>query len=127
VLAYAGREPVGWCAVAPRSEYAGLARSRVLQPLDDKPVWSVTCFFVARGYRRRGVTVGLLGAAAQLAASRGGKWLEGYPVDPRRDSPDPWVFTGLAEAFRRAKFKEVARRSPTRPIMRRALRRAPAR
>lgn len=48
VLAYAGREPVGWCAVAPREAYPVLARSRILQPVDDRPVWSVTCLFVAR-------------------------------------------------------------------------------
>jgi GNAT superfamily N-acetyltransferase len=115
---------VGWCAVAPRAAYGGLARSRVLKPVDEEPVWSVTCFYVARDHRRRGITVGLLGAAAELAAKRGAKLIEGYPVEPKGgESPDAWVYTGLAGAFRKAGFREVARRSPTRPIMRRALRR----
>jgi len=122
ILAYAGGEPVGWCAVAPREAYGGLERSRVLAPVDERPVWSVTCFFVAREHRRRGVTVGLLEAAAKHAAMRGAKLLEGYPTESKGDSPAAWVFTGLAGAFRKAKFREVARRSPTRPIMRRALR-----
>src|SRR5688500_16584084 len=42
VLAYAGKEPVGWCAVAPRVDFISLARSRVLKPIDEKPVWSIT-------------------------------------------------------------------------------------
>jgi GNAT superfamily N-acetyltransferase len=126
VLAYLGSKAVGWCAVAPREAYGGLSRSRVLKPVDDEPVWSVTCFYVAREHRRRGITVGLLGAAAKLAASRGARRIEGYPVEPRRgESPDAWVYTGLVGAFRKAGFQEVARRSATRPIMRRALRRGP--
>jgi hypothetical protein len=68
------------------------------------------------------VTVKLLEAAAKHARARGAECLEGYPVDPRKDTvPDVWVFTGLAGAFRKAGFVEVARRSETRPIMRREL------
>lgn len=122
LIAYAGQDPVGWIAVAPRGDYPGLDRSRTLKPVDERPVWSVTCFFTARAHRRRGVTVKLLEAAARHARARGADCLEGYPVEPRKDSvPDPWVFTGLAGAFRKAGFVEVARRSETRPIMRREL------
>ncbi|HET9940368.1 MAG TPA: GNAT family N-acetyltransferase [Candidatus Eisenbacteria bacterium] len=126
LIAYSGKEPVGWIAVAPRAAYPGLDRSRTLKPVDERPVWSVTCFFTAREHRRRGVTVKLLEAAAKHARSRGADCLEGYPVEPRKDSvPDVWVFTGLAGAFRKAGFVEVARRSETRPIMRRELRAKP--
>ena len=123
LLAYSGREAVGWVAIAPREAYPGLERSRILKPLDAKPVWSVTCFFVARAHRRQGVTVELLKAAAKHARGRGAKILEGYPSEPGSGTvADAWVFTGLAGAFRRAGFKEVARPSAKRPIMRRALR-----
>src|SRR5262245_20316587 len=54
LLAYVEGEPVGWCAIAPREAYPVLARSRVLKPVDGAAVWSVSCFFVARGYRKRG-------------------------------------------------------------------------
>ena len=114
-------EPAGWCAVAPRDEYVRLANSRVLKPVDEQPVWSITCFFVARAFRRRGLTVALLEAAAKFARKQGAKILEGYPTDPRKDQPDAIVFTGLASAFRHAGFEEVARRSPSRPILRRTL------
>src|SRR6185369_1198949 len=48
LLAYAGEEPVGWCAIAPRECYPALERSRVLRRIDDRPVWSVTCLFVKK-------------------------------------------------------------------------------
>jgi GNAT superfamily N-acetyltransferase len=119
ILAYANGRPVGWCAVAPREHYALLERSRTLARVDDKPVWSVTCVFVTRPFRRTGVSVQLLGAAANHARSRGASIVEGYPVEPRTDSmPDAFAWTGLVSAFRQAGFREVARRSATRPIMR---------
>ncbi len=122
VLAYAGGEPVGWCAVEPREAYSALSRSRTLAPVDDRPVWSVPCFFVARTWRGRGVVAALLEAAARHARRRGGRILEAYPVDPRGEMADAWMYTGAASTFRRAGFEEVARRSRTRPIVRRRLR-----
>jgi GNAT superfamily N-acetyltransferase len=118
VLAYADNEPIGWCALAPRATYPRLATSRILKPVDEQPVWSVTCFFVAREFRRRGVTVELLKAAVKFAQAHGAAIVEGYPVDAPRGQPDVFVYTGLVSAFRRAGFKEVARRSATRPVMR---------
>jgi GNAT superfamily N-acetyltransferase len=123
VIAYDGPDPVGWCTVAPREEFVRLAAARTLRPIDDTLVWSVTCFFVARTHRRRGVTVALLNGAAAFAARNGAKMLEGYPVEPRKGSlPDAFAWTGLPGAFQKAGFGEVARPSPSRPIMRRALR-----
>lgn len=122
LIAYFDGRPAGWIALAPREAYPRLERSRHFKPLDDRPVWSVTCFFVAREFRRRGLTVRLLKAAADHARRRGATMLEGYPVEPGKGRmADAWVFTGLASAFLRAGFREVARPSRTRPIMRRAL------
>lgn len=119
LLAYADGRPVGWVSLAPREDYPPLSRSRALQPVDDRPVWSVVCFFVVRPFRRRGLTVRLLEAAAEFARQRGAILLEGYPVEPRKAAiPDASAYMGLPSAYRQAGFKEVARRSPTRPIMR---------
>jgi GNAT superfamily N-acetyltransferase len=119
LLAYRGGMPVGWCAVAPRETYPRLERSRILKRVDAEPVWSVVCFFVARPFRRRGVTVQLLKAAVAYAKAHGARIVEGYPVEPKRTRmPDPFVYTGLAPAFRKAGFVEVLGRSETRPIMR---------
>ncbi|MDI6769215.1 MAG: GNAT family N-acetyltransferase [Anaerolineales bacterium] len=112
--------PAGWCAVEPREAYPVLARSRILAPLDETPVWSVTCFFVDRRYRRQGLTVALLRAVVDYVKEQGGKIVEGYPVEPRpgqKTSP-VFIYTGMASAFRQAGFVGVARRSETRPIMR---------
>jgi GNAT superfamily N-acetyltransferase len=120
VLAYVDGEPVGWCAVAPRQEYVSLGRSRVLAKVDDQPVWSISCLFIARPYRRRGVSVRLIEAAVELARARGAQVVEGYPVEPYSPSmPATFAWTGLVTAFRKAGFTEVLRRSPGRPIMRR--------
>jgi GNAT superfamily N-acetyltransferase len=119
LLGYLGGEPVGWCAVASREEYPALARSRVLQPVDDKPVWSVSCLFVRKDQRRKGLSVQLLRAAVEHVKAEGGTVVEGYPVEPKKDEvPAAFAWTGLASAFRAAGFREVARRSDTRPIMR---------
>lgn len=119
ILAYAQGQPVGWCAVAPREVYSFWERSRVLGRVDDQPVWSITCLFVARPFRRAGVSVALLKAAVAHAEEQGATIVEGYPVEPRKDKmPDAFAWTGLASAFRHAGFREVARRSTTRPIMR---------
>ena len=119
ILAYSDGEPVGWCSIAPREEFTTLSRSRVLKPVDDQPVWSVVCFFVARGQRHKGLTVQLLKAAVEYARANGARIIEGYPVEPKEGkSPDVFVYTGLFSAFKQAGFSEVLRRSETRPIMR---------
>jgi GNAT superfamily N-acetyltransferase len=118
ILAYDKGEPVAWCSVAPRESFPAFDRSRILKPVDDQPVWSVACLFVDKKHRRQGVSVKLLKAAIDFVGKRGGRVIEGYPVDPKRGQPDAFVWTGLASAFIKAGFKEVERRSETRPIMR---------
>ncbi len=119
LLAYAGTQAVGWIAVEPRTEYPRLARSRVLKPVDDQRVWSITCFFTHREFRGKGVTVALLTGAVEYVRKRRGRILEGYPIEPKASTlPAAFAYTGLASAFRQAGFQEVARRSETRPIFR---------
>jgi GNAT superfamily N-acetyltransferase len=123
ILAYAGGEPVGWCAAAPRERYVRLGRSRILKPVDDQPVWSVVCFFVHKEWRGKGIQTRLLEAVKKFAGDRGCRTLEGYPSEPKKGRmPEAFAYHGLASAFQRAGFKECARRSETRPIMRCALR-----
>jgi GNAT superfamily N-acetyltransferase len=118
LLAFSGNDPIGWIAIELRSEYPKLAHSRILKPVDDADVWSVTCFFVAKQARRQGLTVELLKAAVDYVHEQDGKILEGYPVETKKDMPAPFIYTGTAAAFQKAGFVEVARRSESRPIMR---------
>ena len=122
LLAYDGETPVGWVAIEPRAAYPNLARARTLAPVDDAPVWSITCFFVARPHRGTGLTRRLVEAAAAHARAHGARVVEAYPVDYRREVGDAFVYTGAVSTFRALGFEEVARRSPTRPIVRKRLR-----
>lgn len=122
LIAYDDTIPVGWCSISPRSEFLRLDTSRVLKPIDGKPVWSITCFYIARAYRRQGVSVKLLNGAAQFVRQRGGAIVEGYPIDPAHENyPTNYAWVGLFSAFKAAGFEEVARRSQTRPIMRKSV------
>lgn len=119
LLAYTGGRPVAWCSVAPRTAFPSLDRSRVLQRVDDQPVWSIVCFFMAKGYRRQGLSLRLIQAAVDYARSQGARIVEAYPIEPKKgNAPDFYAFTGMASTFRKAGFVEVLRRSETRPIMR---------
>jgi GNAT superfamily N-acetyltransferase len=120
ILAYLDRKPIGWCAVAPREKYIRLERSRLLKPIDDQLVWSIVCLLVHKEFRRCGVSIALLRAAADHVRKNGGRIVEGYPVEPRtRNMPDVFAWTGIASAYRRAGFTDKIRRSATRAIMRR--------
>jgi len=121
ILAYSGREPVGWISFGPRESFVRLEKSKVLAPVDDQPVWSVSCFFVRKDFRNQGLTSELLNAASKFAKHKRAKILEGYPYDINQKLSPPFVWTGLLRAFEKAGFEEVARRSKTRPIMRRSL------
>jgi ribosomal protein S18 acetylase RimI-like enzyme len=121
LLAYVDGVPAGWVAVAPRDDYPRLDRSPKLRRLDDRPVWSITCFTIDRRHRRRGVAAALLDAAVEFARQRGAEVVEAYPIDTaggKRSSAD--LYTGTLAMFERAGFEEVARRGG-RPIVRRAV------
>ncbi|MBM3286239.1 MAG: GNAT family N-acetyltransferase [Candidatus Eisenbacteria bacterium] len=122
ILAYHEGRPVGWCSVAPREEFPRLERTRLFKRLDDEPVWSVVCLYVAAPHRRLGVATALLRAAVDFVRARGGRVVEGYAVEPKSAAMPPvFAYQGLAASYRRAGFREVARPSPTRPIMRRSV------
>jgi GNAT superfamily N-acetyltransferase len=124
IIAYSDGEPVGWCSIGPRETYPALERSRVLKRIDDKPVWSIICLFVARPFRKKGVSAEMLRAAVAFAKRKGARIVEGYPIEPKKGRwPDAFVWTGLPSAYLKAGFKEVHRGSPTRPIMRRLIKR----
>jgi GNAT superfamily N-acetyltransferase len=86
--------------------------------VDDAPVWSLTCFYVRRGYRGRGVASALIAAAVSAARRARAPALEAYPVDTDQPKSTSNVFTGTASSFVRVGFRTVARRAAARPIMR---------
>lgn len=122
LLAYVDDEPVGWCSVARREEFPALQRSKSRAPIDDQPVWSITCVYVARSQRRQHLSSRLIEAAVAFVQSHGGRIVEGYPVPPKPGvASTGYAFSGFEAAFEEAGFSECARRSSTRPIVRRYL------
>ena len=127
ILAYLEGEPVGWCSVAPRDDYAALNRSRILKRVDDQPVWSIVCFFVATAYRGQGLTRALIQAAIRYAGKHGAGIVEAYPLIPEESKrPEASSYMGLVSTFRALGFREVARRSRMRPVMRYVLSEEPS-
>ena len=119
ILAYYDKQAVGWCSVAPREDFPVLDNSRVLKRIDDKPVWSIVCFYIDKNYRKKGLSIELLNAAKTYVKKNKGKIIEGYPVEPKAGkTADVFAWTGLSSAFKNTGFKEIERRSETRPIMR---------
>jgi GNAT superfamily N-acetyltransferase len=118
LVAYRDGRPVGWCGVAPRVAQSRLQRSRNLAPVDDAAVWSITCFVVAREARRQGLMRRLIRAAVEHARERGSRVVEAYPLDLDRKAHAGELYVGTLRAFLDEGFVEVARRSPTRPIVR---------
>ena len=122
IIAYDRDKPIGWIAVQPREKYFRLSNSKILQPVDNKQVWSIVCFFIHKDYRKRGVSVELIKNACDFAASKGGTIVEAYPTETKTKNSAPvFIYTGTFAAFKKAGFEEVARRSETRPIMRKKL------
>ena len=117
VLAYAGGEPIGWCSTGPRPTFPRLRTTAVngAADPDDSSVWSLTCFFVPRRFRRRGLAARLLQAAIDHARTHGATAVEAYPVDP--DSPG-YRFGGFRPMFRAASFRELGRLGKRRYVAR---------
>jgi GNAT superfamily N-acetyltransferase len=117
LLAFDGDKAVGWCQLTPRADLPWLNR-RLFGPLDDIPVWSLSCFYVRRGYRKQGVMSALITAAVKAARRAKAPALEAYPVDTHVPKSTTNIYTGTASAFARSGFRTVASRGPSRPIMR---------
>ena len=122
LIGYESGVPVAWVSLGPREEYTKLSRSPIMKPVDDRPVWSIVCFFVDRGARGRGLSERMLRAAVDYARSCGARLVEAYPVDKEERSHPDSMFFGAKSMYDRAGFREVARRRATRPVVRKALR-----
>jgi GNAT superfamily N-acetyltransferase len=124
ILAYDGKQAVGWCGIAPREKLIALENSRILKRVDDQPVWSITCFFVTKEARGQGVMESLIKAAVEHAKSNGAQIVEAYPIDMQSPKLLGQTFNsysgymGVASAFRALGFEQVGQASETQLIMR---------
>ena len=119
ILAYEGGKAVGWCSVAPRETYGSLNRSPVLKRIDDKQVWSIVCFYIAKDHRRKGLIRQLIYAAIEYVRGQGGKVVEAYPTIPKGEKVPPVSsYMGFPSMFESTGFIECARPSKSKVIMR---------
>jgi len=126
LVAYLDGEPVGWCAVEPRSNYPRLAlKMRVPwegrdEDKTDDGVWAVTCFVTRTGFRRRGISRALARAALEFARERGARAVEGYPMltHPGHDIAWGELHVGSRSVFEAAGYEEVSHPTPRRFVMR---------
>ena len=116
LIAFDGDLPVGWCQLTPRDALPWLDRGWRLKRVDAVPVWSLSCFYVRIGYRRKGVMAAMIDAALKAAKHAKAPTLEAYPLDA--DKTPSASSTGYTTTFARAGFKTVACHVPPRPIMR---------
>jgi GNAT superfamily N-acetyltransferase len=108
MVAYVDGEPAGWLGFWPRERMERLVRSRTIPKIDEKPVWSIVCFLVRVGYRRRGVAEALLRGAVDFARRAGVPALEAYPIDPEGSRADvTFGYVGFTSMFERAGFQRI--------------------
>ncbi len=126
LVAYLGRDPVGWCAVEPRPRFEGLARvARVPwegrdEDKADDSVWAVTCLFTRAGFRKRGISRALAHAAVAFARERGARAVEAYPIQAANAIVEE-LHVGTPGVFAGAGLVEVSRPTARRRVMRREL------
>lgn len=106
LVAYVGREPAGFVSLGPRTDYGRVARSKATPPVDDVAAWVIPCITVRRGYRRRGIAIALLEAAAEYAGRHGAPAIEGYPRTETK-LHDDFAFIGTEAMFKKAGYRRV--------------------
>jgi GNAT superfamily N-acetyltransferase len=123
LVAYLEDEPVGWCAVEPRTAYEGLVRNNRVpwegrtEDKTDDSVWAVTCVFTRAGFRKRGIGRVLVRAAVDFARERGARAIEGYPMTTKKAILEE-LHVGTEGMFADAGFEEVTRPTLRRVVMR---------
>jgi GNAT superfamily N-acetyltransferase len=119
ILAYVEGEAVGWCSLGPREKFGSLNRSPVLKRLDERPVWSIVCFYVAKSFRNQGLMKELIQGAIEYVKEKGGEIVEAYPTQPKAGQLLPVSsYMGISDVFEEAGFVECKRPSSSKVIMR---------
>lgn len=123
LVAYLDGDPVGWCAVEPRSAYVGMRRVQRVpwegrsEDRADETVWAITCFAVRVGFRRQGVGRALARAAVEHARDNGARAVEGYPMTTKEALTEE-LHVGTVQMFLDAGLVEVGRPTLRRAVMR---------
>jgi GNAT superfamily N-acetyltransferase len=107
LVAYEGKEPVGFVSLGPRFDYSRISNSKATPPVDDIAAWVIPCLTVRRGYRGKGIAVAMLRAAIEYAGKRGAPAIEAYPRVADKRLHDDFAFIGTEAMFRKAGYRKV--------------------
>ncbi len=119
LIASINKQPVGWIAMAPREDYMKIENSRAFKRIDEKPVWSITCFFVKKEFRHQGLSQHLIKGAVDYAKKKKIKTLEAYPAVPYDEKvPHAFLWVGVLSSFIKNGFKLVRQQSKSRAMVR---------
>ncbi len=126
ILVYDDGKPVGWCQYGTKDELpridAGRGYRKVGPAVGSEKLWRITCFFVDKDYRGKGVSKIALHAALESISKQGGGIVEAYPVVSQKMAAVPeWRWFGTPNMFRREHFKPVAPLGTSGLLMRRTV------
>ncbi len=119
LIGFMGDQPVGWIALAPREDYPRIENARTLKRIDAKPVWSITCFFIKKEFRKKGLSGELIKGAVAFAKMKKIRILEAYPAIPyAANVPHAFLWVGVLSSFKRNGFKVVRQSGKSRAMVR---------
>jgi GNAT superfamily N-acetyltransferase len=108
MLAYVEGDVAGWCGFGVRTALPRLEHSRTIPKVDEQPVWSILCFNVRVGFRRKGVAAALLEGVVEYARRSGAPGVEAYPIDPEGGRVDTgFGYVGVTPMFEKAGFLRI--------------------
>lgn len=120
-LAFSDEEVIGWCSFDKRIDYLKLDRAPSFKCDDAENVWSIPCFFIKKGFRKKGVALALLKHSVKSLKQHGAKIVEGYPVKLEKELPAAFVWTGTLSLFERVGFKVVSNKKGKQRVRRKLL------
>ena len=105
-LVFDGDAAVAWCEYGSPDELPNINHRKEYEAgLDELPTYRLTCFFVDRDYRRKGVAAVALRGALDLIAQAGGGLVETYPQDtPGKKTSASHLYNGTRSLFEQAGF-----------------------
>jgi GNAT superfamily N-acetyltransferase len=124
ILAYLDGQPAAWCSIGPRAGHERVVRARSIKKVDERPAWSITCFYISRDARGQGMMSKLLTAAVEYAAGHGAENIEAYPVEPEMGEDGQlnyrviYGYMGYVSTYEKAGFVDVTPPDSKRRVVR---------
>lgn len=118
IIAYNDDKPVGWCSLGDREDFPKLSKSHEEQIIDEH-TWIISCLYIRKGWRRRGIKRALLKYLIAYCQTKGARVLESHQCNSSFSKyPDNFAWTGIEKAYEAVGFVKVDKPSDKRPIMR---------